>query len=163
MLASRTFSQMSSGQYGFSSQFQVVDRSSGQTRKPNTLSGGESFLASLSLALALSELVGRRGGRLEAFFLDEGFGTLSPEALDRALDALEELATSGRMIGVISHVGLVAERIEKVWHVTRTPEGSRLEDLQPHHRARLARQEVYDSAEHPLLALAANSGGAGPG
>ena len=84
VLASRTFSQMSSGQYGFSSQFQVVDRSSGQTRKPNTLSGGESFLASLSLALALSELVGRRGGRLEAFFLDEGFGTLSPEALDRA-------------------------------------------------------------------------------
>lgn len=163
VLASRTFSQMSSGQYGFSAQFQVVDRSSGQTRKPNTLSGGESFLASLSLALALSELVGRRGGRLEAFFLDEGFGTLSPEALDRALDALEELASSGRMIGVISHVGLVAERIEKVWHVTRTPEGSRLEDLQPHHRARLARQEVYDSAEHPLLALAANSGGAGPG
>jgi len=163
VLASRTFAQMSSGQYGFSAQFQVVDRASGQTRKPNTLSGGESFLASLSLALALSELVGRRGGRLEAFFLDEGFGTLSPEALDRALDALEQLASSGRMIGVISHVGLVAERIEKVLHVTRTPEGSRLEDLQPHHRARLARQEVYDSAEHPLLALAVNPGGSGPG
>lgn len=125
-IASRAFGEMSDGQYGFSGDFGVVDRASGQQRKSNTLSGGESFLASLALALGLSELVGRRGGRLEAFFLDEGFGTLSPECLDRALDALEKLAQTGRVIGVISHVGGVAERLETVWQVVKTPAGSEI-------------------------------------
>ncbi|MGE0494680.1 MAG: AAA family ATPase [Vulcanimicrobiota bacterium] len=129
-IASRAFGEMTDQQYGFSPDFEVVDRGSGQARRPNTLSGGESFLASLALALALSELVGRRGGRLEAFFLDEGFGSLSPECLDRALDALESLAQSGRLIGLISHVAGVAERIETVWRVVKTPTGSRVEALE---------------------------------
>lgn len=129
-IASRAFGEMTDQQYGFSPDFEVVDRGTGQARRPNTLSGGESFLASLALALALSELVGRRGGRLEAFFLDEGFGSLSPECLDRALDALESLAQSGRLIGLISHVAGVAERIETVWRVVKTPTGSRVEALE---------------------------------
>ncbi len=130
-IASRAFGEMTAGHYGFSPDFEVVDRNSGQARRPNTLSGGESFMASLALALALSELVGRRGGRLEAFFLDEGFGSLSPECLDRALDALEALAQSGRMIGLISHVAGVAERIETVWRVVKTPNGSQVETVAP--------------------------------
>ncbi|MBI3929522.1 MAG: SMC family ATPase [Armatimonadetes bacterium] len=150
-LASRGFGQMTAGQYGFSHDFQVVDRGTGQARKPNTLSGGESFLASLSLALALSEMVGRKGGRLEAFFLDEGFGSLSPESLDRALDALETLAGSGRMIGIISHVPTIAERIEKVWQVVKTPQGSCIEDLQPARRLQVV-QEAFDPEKHPLFA-----------
>jgi exonuclease SbcC len=120
---------MTGQQYGFSPQFTIVDRHSGQSRKPETLSGGETFLASLALALALSELVGRKGGRLEAFFLDEGFGSLSPDCLDRALDALENLAGSGRLIGVISHVSAVAERLERALQVSRTPQGSQVQEL----------------------------------
>ncbi|MEW6280556.1 MAG: SbcC/MukB-like Walker B domain-containing protein, partial [Candidatus Eremiobacterota bacterium] len=127
-IASARMLEMTAGQFGFSAAFQIVDRNTGQARKPETLSGGEGFLASLSLALALSELVGRRGGRLEAFFLDEGFGSLSPECLDRALSALESLAGTGRMIGVISHVSGVAERLERVLRVVKTPQGSRLEE-----------------------------------
>jgi len=128
-------------------------RNADELRDAKTLSGGETFLASLSLALALSELVGRRGGRLEAFFLDEGFGTLSPECLDRALSALEGLAQSGRLIGIISHVVLLAERIENVWVVRKTPLGSQIEILSEELRQKLLSQDLaaYDPEKHPLL------------
>lgn len=128
-LASVRLLEMTGQQYEFSKSFAIADKHTGQARKPETLSGGETFMASLALALALSELVGRKGGRLEAFFLDEGFGSLSPDCLDRALDALENLAGSGRLIGVISHVGAVAERLERVLRVERTPQGSQVCEL----------------------------------
>ncbi len=79
-------------------------------RDTRTLSGGESFLVSLALALALSELVSHRT-RIDSLFLDEGFGTLDAETLEVALDALDHLNASGRMIGVISHVEAMKERI----------------------------------------------------
>lgn len=79
-------------------------------RDTKTLSGGESFLVSLALALALSDLVSHKT-RLESLFLDEGFGTLDPETLESALAALDQLQASGRMIGVISHVEALKERI----------------------------------------------------
>ena len=79
-------------------------------RDTRTLSGGESFLVSLALALALSDLVSSRTS-IDSLFLDEGFGTLDPETLDIALDALDSLNAAGKMIGVISHVEAMKERI----------------------------------------------------
>gem|GEM_PF-5835661 len=79
-------------------------------RDTRTLSGGESFLVSLALALALSDLVSVKT-RIESLFLDEGFGTLDAETLDTALDALDALNASGKTIGVISHVEAMKERI----------------------------------------------------
>lgn len=79
-------------------------------RDTRTLSGGESFLVSLALALALSDLVSSRT-RIDSLFLDEGFGTLDAETLDIALDALDSLNAGGKMIGVISHVEALKERI----------------------------------------------------
>ena len=91
--------------------FEIEDRDqAGVRRPPATLSGGETFLVSLSLALALSELAGSRTSP-ETLFLDEGFGTLDPATLDIVLDLLERIRLSGRTIGVISHVETLCERI----------------------------------------------------
>ncbi len=79
-------------------------------RDIRTLSGGESFLVSLALALALSDLVSQRTG-IDSLFLDEGFGTLDGETLEVALDALDQLNASGKTIGIISHVEALKERI----------------------------------------------------
>ena len=79
-------------------------------RDTKTLSGGEGFLVSLALALALSDLVSHKT-RIDSLFLDEGFGTLDRETLDIALDALDNLNASGKMIGVISHIDAMKERI----------------------------------------------------
>ncbi|WP_445766212.1 exonuclease subunit SbcC [Rheinheimera sp.] len=79
-------------------------------RATNTLSGGESFLVSLALALALSDLVSSKT-RIDSLFLDEGFGTLDADTLDSALSALDNLNASGKMIGIISHVDALKQRI----------------------------------------------------
>ncbi|AVS78050.1 chromosome segregation protein SMC [Paracidovorax avenae] len=79
-------------------------------RDTRTLSGGESFLVSLALALALSDLVSHKT-RIDSLFLDEGFGTLDPDTLEIALDALDSLQSGGKTIGIISHVEAVKERI----------------------------------------------------
>lgn len=92
-------------------ELEVVDTwQADATRDTRTLSGGESFLVSLALALALSDLVSHKT-RIESLFLDEGFGTLDAETLDAALDALDALNASGKTIGVISHVEAMKERI----------------------------------------------------
>ncbi|MEQ5806830.1 AAA family ATPase [Alteromonas sp. NFXS44] len=89
----------------------VVDTWQGDiARDTRTLSGGESFLVSLSLALALSDLVSHKTS-IDSLFLDEGFGTLDAQTLDIALDALDNLNASGKMIGVISHIEAMKERI----------------------------------------------------
>ncbi|WP_281648431.1 SbcC/MukB-like Walker B domain-containing protein [Parendozoicomonas sp. Alg238-R29] len=90
---------------------EVLDTWQGDTaRDTKTLSGGESFLVSLALALALSDLVSHKT-RIDSLFLDEGFGTLDPETLETALDALDNLNASGKMVGVISHVEALKERV----------------------------------------------------
>lgn len=91
----------------------VSDEYTGKDRPVRTLSGGESFLAALALALGLSDVVQSLAGglRLECMVIDEGFGTLDPEALDAAVHALEELQQGGRLVGVISHVPELKERI----------------------------------------------------
>jgi exonuclease SbcC len=128
-LASGILSDVTAGQYGFTKDFDIVDRRSATARTPDTLSGGETFLASLALALGLVELAGRSGGRLQALFLDEGFGSLDPDALDQALTELERRADTGRLIAIISHVPAIAERIDQVLQVNKTPRGSEVQLL----------------------------------
>ena len=91
-----------------------------------TLSGGESFLASLALALGLSDAVQSQSGqiRMDAMFIDEGFGSLDENALRSSIDVLLELADGKRLIGIISHVQELEERIDKQIVVTKTPNGS---------------------------------------
>jgi DNA repair protein SbcC/Rad50 len=123
-LASEILGSMTGGRYGFAEDFRIVDRAFGQARGSKTLSGGEAFLASLALALGLVELAARGGGRLEALFLDEGFGSLDADALDDALGELERRAQAGRLVAVVSHIRAVAERIEDVLQVVQEPEGT---------------------------------------
>ena len=106
----------------------VLDRSTGQWRDVTTLSGGESFLASLALALGLSDVVQAQSGavRMEAMFIDEGFGTLDDNALRNAIQVLSGLADGKRLIGIISHVHELEERIDRQIIVRKTPKGSTL-------------------------------------
>lgn len=92
---------------------EVFDAHTGVARPAATLSGGEGFLASLSLALGLADVVQSHTGgiRLETIFIDEGFGTLDPEALDLAMRTLEDLQAGGRLVGIISHVPELRERV----------------------------------------------------
>jgi DNA repair protein SbcC/Rad50 len=137
--ASRRLSKMSRGRYhllraeiprdGKSTgglDLDVIDDYCGERRPAFTLSGGESFLASLSLALGLSDVVlAQSGGRyLDCIFIDEGFGTLDSETLDFALNTLIELHQSGRVIGIISHVAELKERIPCRIEIVAQKEGS---------------------------------------
>ncbi|MFV0373779.1 AAA family ATPase [Microbacterium sp.] len=92
---------------------EVLDAHTGRRRPPQSLSGGETFLASLALALGLAEVVTSRAGgiRLDTLFIDEGFGSLDPETLDLAMRTLDELRAGGRTVGVISHVESMKEQI----------------------------------------------------
>ena len=109
----------------------VLDRGTGQWRDVSTLSGGESFLASLALALGLSDVVQNQSGaiRMDAMFIDEGFGTLDDNALRNSLQVLADLADGKRLIGIISHVHDLEERIEKQIVVSKTLKGSKIDLL----------------------------------
>jgi exonuclease SbcC len=116
-LGSEHFEQLTDGAYRFADDgsFAVQDlNAAGQVRKADSLSGGETFLASLALALALAEMVARGGGRLDSFFLDEGFGSLDPEHLDRAMDGIGRLVSENerRLVVLVSHVAEMREAIE---------------------------------------------------
>lgn len=104
----------------------VLDRGTGQWRDVSTLSGGESFLASLALALGLSDVVQGQSGaiRMEAMFIDEGFGTLDENALRNSLRVLGDLADGKRLVGIISHVQDLEEKIDRQIVVSKTLRGS---------------------------------------
>ena len=106
----------------------VFDAGTGQWRDVSTLSGGESFMASLALALGLSDVVQSRSGgiRLEAMFIDEGFGSLDENALRQAMELLNRLAGGKRLVGVISHMPELKERIDRRVVVTKTVTGAKL-------------------------------------
>ena len=106
----------------------VLDRGTGLWRDVSTLSGGESFLASLALALGLSDIVQSQSGaiRMDAMFIDEGFGTLDDNALRNSLQVLSDLADGKRLIGIISHVHDLEERIDKQIIVSKTLRGSKI-------------------------------------
>ena len=147
-IASEILGSMTGSRYGFAEDFQIIDRISGRPRGAKTLSGGETFLASLALALGLVELAARGGGRLEALFLDEGFGSLDADALQEALGELERRAATGRLVAVISHIRAVAENIESVLRVTYRPEGSQVLPVTGSERDEFVTEEI----EQGLLA-----------
>lgn len=137
--ANRRFSVMSSNQYDLKRSsaadadgriqtgldLEVIDHFNGTTRSVKSLSGGESFMASLSLAIGLSdEIQSRAGGiRLDTMFVDEGFGSLDQDTLDQAMNAMQDLTEGGeRLVGIISHVGELKSRIEKQIVVTKSRE-----------------------------------------
>ena len=147
--ASKMLEEMTAGRYAFADpgdltdqQWLVVDNDSGQPRSPASLSGGEQFIGSLALALGMVEMMARSGGRLESLFLDEGFGSLDRNNLDSAVEALSTAAGNGRMVGVISHVGAVAEQIDDVLAVTRSATGSQVTWLSRAERQELARSDA---------------------
>ncbi len=105
-------------------EYRVLDRWTDALRPVRTLSGGESFMASLSLALSLSEHLSR--GRIGALFLDEGFGTLDAETLEQVAGILEALPTQGRLVGIVTHVEALAERLPARLQVEKSPAGSRV-------------------------------------
>lgn len=124
---------MSSGQYELKRQekgeskkekagldLNVIDHYNGTERSVKTLSGGESFQASLSLALGLSDEIRREQGiRLDAMFVDKGFGSLDEDSLNQAIRSLNDLAQGQRLVGIISHVGELKDRIERKIIVTK--------------------------------------------
>ena len=109
-------------------ELEVMDYYTGKIRSIRSLSGGESFQAALSLALGLSEVMEAFAGGIElgVLFLDEGFGTLDLQALDTAVTTLRKLAAGCRMVGIISHVEELKERIENKVMVVKDRTGSRL-------------------------------------
>jgi exonuclease SbcC len=109
-------------------ELRVVDGWTGRERAPATLSGGETFLASLALALGLADVVAAESGgaRLETLFVDEGFGTLDEETLDEVMDVLDGLREGGRIVGLVSHVAELKQRIPAQVHVRKGRTGSTL-------------------------------------
>lgn len=110
---------------------EVFDHYTGTFRPANTLSGGEGFLASLSLALGLADVVQSRAGgiQMETLFIDEGFGTLDPESLDFAMRTLIDLQQAGRLVGVISHVAELRERMDVRLEIVTGPRGSEIRSV----------------------------------
>lgn len=105
----------------------IIDHQNGTEREVDTLSGGEAFMASLSLALGLADEVQATAGgvKIESMFVDEGFGTLDSDAQQAALRALGDLTTGDRLVGIISHVEYLADRIDKKILVTKDNQTSR--------------------------------------
>ncbi|MFP5371652.1 MAG: SbcC/MukB-like Walker B domain-containing protein, partial [Actinomycetes bacterium] len=140
-VASRRLNEMSGGRYTFLHSdaqarngargglgLDVLDEYTGVRRPTKTLSGGESFMASLALALGLADVVSAESGGVEidTLFVDEGFGTLDASALDAVMSVLDELRRGGRTVGVISHVEELRTRIPTRLEVVAERHGSRL-------------------------------------
>jgi DNA repair exonuclease SbcCD ATPase subunit len=141
-VASDLLGQMSDGRFGFADDFDIISRSSGVAHHPNRLSGGEKFMASLALALALAELHSRSGPALGSLFLDEGFAALDTTALDLALEVLRAQAGGDRLVMVISHLHAVAEAVDDVLWVERTAAGSSARWLTPAERDDVAQDDL---------------------
>ena len=137
--ANLRFRKMTSGRYEMSRvgqvgdgrvkdnlEIQVMDHYTGKYRSVRTLSGGESFKASLALALGMSDVIQAMSGgiRVDTLFIDEGFGALDSESLDQACETLMSLVEKNRLIGIISHVPELSERIDRQLVVERTQAGS---------------------------------------
>lgn len=137
--ASARLTELSAGQYSFafeetSRDFQVVDhRNANERRSVRTLSGGETFQASLALALALADqlvdLAADGAAGLESIFLDEGFGALDPDTLETVAGTIESLGAGDRMVGVITHVRELADRMPVQYRVTKGPQTATVEQV----------------------------------
>jgi DNA repair protein SbcC/Rad50 len=104
----------------------VIDRHTGAERSPRSLSGGETFYTSLALALGLADVVKAEAGGvdLDTLFIDEGFGTLDTETLDQVMAVIDELRDRGRVVGIVSHVADLKDRVAERLEVRRLPDGS---------------------------------------
>ncbi len=113
----------------------VHDSHTDRPRDAYTLSGGEGFMAALSLALGLSDVVQQRAGgiKLDVIFIDEGFGSLDEQTLDNALSTLRDLVGNNRAVGVISHLEAVKQQIQHGFDITKGPRGSRVSIRAPGH------------------------------
>jgi len=135
--ASVILRQLSGGQYSLEvadggSDLAVIDHANADERRPvRSLSGGETFQASLAFALALSDhlaaLAATAAARLDAIFLDEGFGTLDADSLDTVAATIESLAGGGRMVGIVTHVRELAERVPVRYAVRKGPRTATVE------------------------------------
>ncbi len=138
-MANRRISVMSDGRYELIHQaetnqqnriagleIEVLDHETGRSRPSSSLSGGEGFYASLSLALGLSDVVQAQAGgqRLDALFIDEGFGSLSEDVLGKALEVLNQLTEGNRLVGIISHVEKLSESIPRKISIYNDAHGS---------------------------------------
>jgi len=127
--------ELTGGHYSLSAaegSFRVVDhRNADEVRDARSLSGGETFLTSLALALALADssvdAAAQGGEPIESIFLDEGFGTLDPDTLDVVAGTIEELGSGGRMVGIITHIRELAERMPTRFEITKGPRTSVVE------------------------------------
>lgn len=141
-IASQRFSKMTGGKYAlvYKEDFdtgskktgldmEVLDNYNGVKRNIGSLSGGESFMASLALALSMSDIIQAKAGgiTLDSMFIDEGFGTLDPEALNNAIDQIATLSYNGKTVGLISHVEELKNRIPTQIHVLKRENGSIIE------------------------------------
>lgn len=120
------FREMTDDRYGFTADFEIFDREMNKARSPETLSGGEKFLASLALSLAVVEIASNAGAKIEALFLDEGFASLDAQTLELAMLELRKRSRTGRMICVISHLSQVAQFVNDTIVVEETADGSKI-------------------------------------
>jgi exonuclease SbcC len=104
----------------------VIDRHTGEERSPASLSGGETFYTSLALALGLADVVRAEAGGvdLDTLFIDEGFGSLDSGTLDQVMGVIDDLRDRGRVIGIVSHVAELKERVPERLEVRHLPDGS---------------------------------------
>lgn len=133
------FCEMTDNRYGFTAEFEIFDREMNKARAPETLSGGEKFLASLALSLAVVEIASNAGAKIEALFLDEGFASLDARTLELAMLELRKRSRTGRMICVISHLSEVAQFVNDTMVVEDTVDGSKI-------RRRSGPIEDYDAS-----------------
>ena len=103
----------------------IYDQDGGKIRATSTLSGGESFIAALSIALSMAEIVQHRAGgaKIDALFIDEGFGSLDEQTLSQAMEALSMVEQSGRLVGIISHVSSMKQQIPQQLAVKKLGNG----------------------------------------
>jgi exonuclease SbcC len=136
--ANERLDQLSDGAYALAvekSEFVIIDRlNADERRTPETLSGGETFVVSLALALSLADQMAAISlsgtARLESVFLDEGFGTLDAETLDTVAAVIHELGSDGRTVGLITHVSELAQQIPIRFEVSKRPGGARVERVE---------------------------------
>ncbi|MFJ3644441.1 AAA family ATPase [Streptomyces murinus] len=147
VLGSQLLRELSAQRFAFSEKFEITDLKRGTARSTRTLSGGETFQASLALALALVELHSRTSARLESLFLDEGFATLDAGALDSALSVLRTHIGGDKLLAVISHLHPVAESVNDVLLVEKDASGSTARWLTPQEHHTFIRSDFHNLSD----------------
>ncbi len=128
-IGSTILMEMTQNRYGFTKEFEIFDQLSNEARGPQTLSGGEKFLASLALSLAVVEIAASAGAKIGSLFLDEGFASLDSESLQMAMLELRRQARRNRSICVISHLSEVTQFVDNTFRVEATADGTDVKSI----------------------------------